>query len=85
MGKHTRRKLNQQQQRRVHQRRHSQALSAQERANARPGQVITNFGKRVMVEDNEGQQHNCAIRQNLGKLVAGDRVLWQETGVDHEG
>lgn len=85
MGKHTRRKLNRQQQRRVQQRRDGQALSPQEKANARSGLVITNFGKRVMVEDETGRQHNCAIRQNLGKLVAGDRVLWTETGVENEG
>lgn len=42
-----------------------------------PGIVITNFGKRVLVEDSEGQLHNCAVRQHLGKLVAGDQVLWQ--------
>ena len=85
MGKHTRRKLNRQQHRRVQQRRNATALTPEEKANARPGLVITNFGKRVMVEDTAGQQHNCAIRQNLGKLVAGDRVLWRETGMENEG
>ncbi len=85
MGKHTRRKLNRQQQRRVEQRRDATALTPEEKAQAHAGRVITNFGKRVLVEDTTGTTHNCAIRQNLGKLVAGDRVLWQETGVDNEG
>jgi ribosome biogenesis GTPase len=42
-----------------------------------PGLVITSFGKRVLVEGNDGQTYNCAIRQHLGKLVAGDNVIWQ--------
>ncbi|MDX1346751.1 MAG: small ribosomal subunit biogenesis GTPase RsgA [Thiomicrorhabdus chilensis] len=41
------------------------------------GLVITSFGKRVLVEGEDGEKHNCAIRQHLGKLVAGDRVIWQ--------
>ncbi len=85
MGKHTRRKLNRQQQRRVEKRRNAEALTPEERARAHNGVVITNFGKRVLVEDEQGEHHNCAIRQNLGKLVAGDRVLWTETGVPGEG
>lgn len=80
MGKHTRRKLNEQQKRRVAQRRQSTQLSEAEKAHAKQGQAITNFGKRVLVEDEAGQQHNCAIRQHLGKLVAGDRVLWLDEG-----
>ncbi len=76
MGKHTRRKLNEQQKRRVAQRRQSTQLTDAEKAQAKQGIVITNFGKRVLLEDKQGQQHNCAIRQHLGKLVAGDRVLW---------
>lgn len=42
-----------------------------------PGLVITNFGKRLLVESENGELFNCAVRQHLGKLVAGDRVTWQ--------
>jgi len=42
-----------------------------------PGLVITNFGKRLLIEDDNGQLHRCAVRQHLNKLVAGDRVTWQ--------
>lgn len=42
-----------------------------------PGLVITNFGKRVLVESVDGGTYTCSIRQHLGKLVAGDRVIWQ--------
>jgi ribosome biogenesis GTPase len=42
-----------------------------------PGLVITNFGKRVLVEAESGEHFKCAIRQHLGKLVAGDQIIWQ--------
>lgn len=42
-----------------------------------PGLVITSFGKRVLIEAETGEHFRCAIRQHLGKLVAGDRVIWQ--------
>ncbi|GKT11729.1 MAG: ribosome biogenesis GTPase/thiamine phosphate phosphatase [Thiomicrorhabdus sp.] len=41
------------------------------------GLVITSFGKRVLVESATGEHYRCAIRQHLGKLVAGDEVIWQ--------
>ena len=41
------------------------------------GLVITSFGKRVLVEAETGEHYRCAIRQHLGKLVAGDQVIWQ--------
>jgi len=40
------------------------------------GRVITHFGARALVEDADHNLIQCALRQNLGKLVAGDRVLW---------
>lgn len=43
----------------------------------RNGLVITSFGKRVLVEGEDRQSYNCAIRQHLGKLVAGDKVIWR--------
>jgi len=46
------------------------------------GLVITSFGKRVLVESDSGQTFSCAIRQHLGKLVAGDEVIWQ-TDMEH--
>ena len=45
------------------------------------GLVITSFGKRVLVESDTGETYRCAIRQHLGKLVAGDEVIWQ-TGME---
>jgi ribosome biogenesis GTPase len=76
------RKLNQQQQRRVKQKQHQERTATEtvgdsQLGEKRPGLVITNFGKRLLVESEDGQLHNCAVRQHLGKLVAGDTVTWQ--------
>ena len=49
------------------------------------GLVITSFGKRVLIENEQQEQFSCAIRQGLGKLVAGDQVLWQEVPNTKEG
>lgn len=50
-----------------------------------PGLVITNFGKRLLIEADDGQLYRCAVRQHLGKLVAGDRVSWQTDREPHTG
>ncbi len=42
------------------------------------GLVITNFGKKVLVEGSDGERYTCFVRQHLGKLVAGDHVIWQK-------
>lgn len=42
-----------------------------------PGLVVTNFGKRLLVTTQTGEIYNCAVRQHLGKLVAGDMVTFQ--------
>lgn len=41
------------------------------------GLVIAHFGKMADVEDQTGQVHRCLLRQHLGVLVAGDKVIWQ--------
>ncbi len=88
MGK---RKLTTQQKRRVKDRRSKTDLSSQNVANKsllgeeQEGLVITSFGKRVLVEDSQGKGFSCAIRQHLGKLVAGDRVIWQTDLEDNTG
>ncbi|MGC9386939.1 MAG: ribosome small subunit-dependent GTPase A [Hydrogenovibrio sp.] len=85
------RKLNQHQQRRVHQKQARQTTAAPNDGDhsalgeKQPGLVITNFGKRLLVEGDDGQVYNCAVRQHLGKLVAGDRVRWQTDREPHSG
>lgn len=80
------RKLNQQQQRRLQQKRVQALPEDKDDTETQTGLVITNFGKRLLVESHTGELFNCAVRQHLDKLVAGDQVLWQpdiepQTGV----
>lgn len=44
-----------------------------------PGQVITNFGQTLIVEDEQQTLHRCVARQNLGNIVCGDQVIWQDS------
>lgn len=83
------RKLSTQQKRRVSGKRTKTSLSEHDNSTTKgvsdknllgaeqKGLVITSFGKRVLVESEDGQTYRCAIRQHLGKLVAGDVVIWQ--------
>jgi ribosome biogenesis GTPase len=73
--KMSKRKLSDQQKRRVQQKRQTDDIKSD--SLLLTGLVITNFGKRLLVESESGALFNCAVRQHLGKLVAGDRVLWQ--------
>ena len=41
------------------------------------GLVISHFGKQLEVESQNGETFFCQYRQNLGQIVAGDKVLWQ--------
>lgn len=89
------RKLTTQQQRRLKSKRcktetqthHVQAKTDDKSAlgDEQQGLVITSFGKRVLVEDTLGQTYSCAIRQHLGKLVAGDSVIWQTDVEENTG
>lgn len=85
MGK---RKLNKQQERRVARQRVRRVRESDpalpiDKDSLRSAVVITNYGKRVLIETDNAEMRDCAIRQHLGKLVAGDQVQWQadqETG-----
>ena len=44
----------------------------------RHGLIVARFGKAVAVEDEARKLHHCTLRQNLGDIVCGDRVVWQE-------
>lgn len=88
----SKRKLTKQQQKRVDEKRID---SSEEKASPREeknllgspeqGLVITNFGKRLLVESKEGKLIKCAVRQHLGKPVAGDIVTWQTDIEDSTG
>jgi len=44
------------------------------------GLVITPQGRALIVEDGSGRLQRCTVRQNLGRLACGDRVIWQTSG-----
>jgi len=74
------RRINQQQSRRI------SAAQAKQLANAQgttgqvnSGLVIARFGQRVLVEYAMGQQRQCFMRPHIENIVAGDRVAWQES------
>lgn len=48
----------------------------------RLGLVIANFGLHAVVEDESGALWRCTARQNLERLVCGDRVVWQAAGTE---
>ena len=43
----------------------------------RAGRVVADFGRHVLVEDNEGAVHPCNLRGRRLRAVCGDRVVWQ--------
>ncbi len=53
---------------------HSRLGSEQE------GLVVTRYGKTIDVENSEGKLIRCKMRQNIGELVCGDKVIWQTEG-----
>ncbi len=41
------------------------------------GTVITHHGKELIVSNEDGEAINCQLRQNLGTIVCGDRVVFE--------
>lgn len=75
----TKRNLSDQQKRRISklQRRHrEQAADLALTGEGLPGLITAHFGKNIEVEDNDGKIHRCFLRQNLGAIAVGDRVIW---------
>lgn len=44
---------------------------------AHRGRVISNYGARLLVRDDEGKLHRCVSLKKLGLVVTGDTVDWQ--------
>lgn len=44
---------------------------------ARPGMVISHYGRQLTVEAADGELYQCKLRQNLGNITCGDHVLFQ--------
>ncbi|MGQ9660294.1 MAG: ribosome small subunit-dependent GTPase A [Thermochromatium sp.] len=66
-------------------RRHQRLAERSERALAtlndtlepEEGQVIVCHGAHLVIEDSQGQLIRCLVRQNIGQVVCGDRIVWQ--------
>jgi len=43
---------------------------------ARPGRVVADFGRHVLVEDAEHRIHPCTVRARALRVVCGDNVHW---------
>ncbi len=43
------------------------------------GTVVASFGKTLMIEDDDSRLLRCNARQNLGQIVCGDKVVWEES------
>lgn len=54
-----------------------QGLADDALGSEQPGILLAHYGAYVLLEDETGAQHRCLIRQNLGPMVTGDRLVWQ--------
>lgn len=54
-------------------------LVTDENATEHHGRVMVRHGRNLVIRSDSGQAVHCLFRQNLGEVVCGDRVLWQET------
>lgn len=85
------RKLNKQQQKRIREQQDrtrknitdSDANAASDTPH-HEGLVIQHHGKQAIVENSEGQLLACTIRQNLGTIVCGDSVIYQQNQDTHQ-
>ena len=78
----TKRRLTDQQARRIQAQRTSEGDGSGE--TGQPGVVIARYGKQALVETRAGDRLLCHLRAHLESPVAGDEVLWlptEETGV----
>jgi len=74
----SKRRLSQQQERRIRSARDRRVAEANDDlGETLPGLVIARYGKRALVEDEDGQRRQCFLRANLDSVVAGDRVAWR--------
>ncbi len=55
----------------------SQRLTAASDA-LQPGLLIAHYGTTLIIENQAGEHFNCTHRQNLGALVTGDKIIWQQ-------
>ena len=91
------RRINDQQQRRIdnlqqkrkdkaakNQQKQSENITQQGLGEEQHGQIVTNYGQTLLVEDENKTLYRCVARQNLGAIVCGDKVIWQ-AGENNQG
>jgi ribosome biogenesis GTPase len=60
------------------------SLAAAGKAEQRPGRVIVRHGRSLLIRSEDGVSVHAMFRANLGEVVCGDNVVWQQTA-DGEG
>lgn len=78
----SKRKLTQQQQRRISLQHDSRLMEAAHLKEAQEGLLIVRHGAKAWVENEQEQLFLCALRQNLESPVAGDRVIFKAIGAE---
>ncbi len=53
--------------------------------NTRAGRIVASYGRRVLVEDEQGQRHQCVPRGKRMRIVCGDRIRWRAAELDGDG
>ncbi len=79
------RKINQQQLRRIALNQHSIDTEDGKKEPAHQGRVITRYGSKALIQDENMHPFLCSIRPSIESLVAGDEVLWQKTKQEDQG
>lgn len=77
----SKRKLSDQQKRRIsklQQRHRSQAEEGELESEGQAGLIVAHFGKNIDVEAQDGKIWRCFLRQNLGVVAVGDQVIWHQ-------
>jgi ribosome biogenesis GTPase len=69
------RRLTKQQQRQISA--NKNLKSVRENTDTHSGTVITHHGKELIVRNETGETINCQLRQNLGTIVCGDRIVFE--------
>lgn len=59
-----------------------QALEDADHEPAQTGRVIVRHGRSLLLRADDGRNVHAMFRANIGEVVCGDRVLWQQTSND---
>lgn len=60
--------------------RNAESAMAHIKDDYRKGRVISRYGRNLIIENEQKELIPCLLRQNIGQVVCGDRVVWQHAG-----